>query len=130
MTRSNYFWMEQSIEFANLCNPNYLKICAIATDNQNNLICYAYSNEKSMSWSKTLINKIKSRKKLNKLFLTINSLDFDNDFELNKLLETVHIDEIYIGVPDYNIVSYNSNDPILNNAKIKRYPDELQKKIL
>jgi len=49
---------------------------------------------------------------------------------LIELLNEVHINEIYVGVPDPALSCYFVDDPIITLNNVYRYPDELQRKIL
>jgi hypothetical protein len=51
-------------------------------------------------------------------------------FDLIELLNEVHINKIYVGLPDPTLVCYLNDDPIITFNTVYRYPDELQRKIL
>ena len=47
------------------------------------------------------------------LYLTINTMNTNREFELNMLLRKINIHKIYLGVPDPNLDCYLDNDPFL-----------------
>ena len=122
MDNEKLYWMKYSIDVANSTTDAHLHVGAVLVTEDNKLICSAYAGEYSdLSWSATLVSKI-NELNVNKayyLFLTVN-----------KLMEKIAIEEIYIGVPDPNLSYYLSNDPISTFQNIYRYSDCLQSEIL
>lgn len=119
------YWMNHTINLANNLNTNDLKVTAALVDN-NELVC---DTGKEVFNPSKILNTLKEKniKKIDYLFITINK--YAKNFELNKILDKIKINKIYIGLPDPTIHSYLKNDPILNNDNIYRYPDNFKKKI-
>ena len=133
MDNGKLYWMNYSINIANGSEDKNLRVGAVLVTEDNKLICSAYTDECSgLSWYEILLSKIKELSVNNAyyLFLTVNTLFSKTEFELNKLMRKIAIEEIYIGVPDPNLSDYLSNDPIGTFRKIYRYPDNLQRMIL
>ena len=133
MDNEKLYWMNYSINIANCSKDNNLRVGAILVTEDNKLVCSAYTGECSgLSWNETLLSKIKELNLNNAyyLFLTVNTLFSESEFDLNKLMKKIAIEEIYIGIPDPNLSDYLSNDPIGTFKNIYRYPDNLQRMIL
>ena len=133
MDNGKLYWMNYSINIANGSEDKNLRVGAVLATEDNKLICSAYTDECSgLSWYEILLSKIKELSVNNAyyLFLTVNTLFSETEFDLNKLMRKIAIEEIYIGVPDPNLSDYLSNDPIGTFRKIYRYPDNLQRMIL
>lgn len=133
MNNEKLYWMNYSINIANSSKDNNLRVGAILVTEDNKLVCSAYTDECSgLSWDEILLSKIKDLNLNNAyyLFLTVNTLFSESEFDLNKLMKKIAIKEIYIGVPAPNLSDYLSNDPIGTFKNIYRYPDNLQRMIL
>lgn len=133
MNKEKLYWMNYSIEIANNTKNENLHVGAVLVTEDNKLICSAYAGEYSnLSWCTILMSKIKKCNVDNAqfLFLTINTLFSNSEFELNILMKKINIKEIYLGVPDPNLSCYLLNDPISTFKNIYRYPDNLQREIL
>lgn len=133
MDNEKLYWMNYSINIANSSKDNTLRVGAILVTEDNKLVCSAYTDECSgLSWDEILLSKMKELNVNNAyyLFLTVNTLFSESEFDLNKLMKKIVIEEIYIGVPDPNLSDYLSNDPIGTFKNIYRYPDNLQRMIL
>ena len=133
MDNGKLYWMNYSINIANGSEDKNLRVGAVLVTEDNKLICSAYTDECfGLSWYEILLSKIKELSVNNAyyLFLTVNTLFSETEFDLNKLMRKIAIEEIYIGVPDPNLSDYLSNDPIGTFRKIYRYPDNLQRMIL
>lgn len=133
MDTGKLYWMNYSINIANGSEDKNLRVGAVLVTEDNKLICSAYTDECfGLSWYEILLSKIKELSVNNAyyLFLTVNTLFSETEFDLNKLMRKIAIEEIYIGVPDPNLSDYLSNDPIGTFRKIYRYPDNLQRMIL
>ena len=133
MDNGKLYWMNYSINIANGSKDNNLRVGAVLVTEDNKLVCSAYTDECSgLSWYEILLSKIKKLNVNNAyyLFLTVNTLFSESEFDLNKLMEKIAIEEIYIGVPNPNLADYLSNDPIGTFRNIYRYPDNLQRMIL
>ena len=133
MDKKKLYWMNYSIEIANSTKDTYLHVGAVLITRDNKLISSAYTNEYAdLSWSTVLLSKIRERNinKAHCLFLTINTLLSDSEFDLNKLIKEININEIYLGISDPNLSYYLPNDPINAFKNVYRYPDNLQRKIL
>lgn len=133
MDKEKLYWMRYSIDIAERTTDDCLKVGAILVTIDNELICSAYTGEYSgLSWCDVLIEKTRQYnvENANHLFLTVNTLFSNSKFHLNVLMKELSVKEIYLGVPDPNLSSYLSNDPVNIFEKIYRYPDTLQREIL
>lgn len=65
-----------------------------------------------------------------KMFLTVNTVDQSMKFDLNRILEQFRVNNLYIGLPDPMVTRYLANDPFLNIENIIRFPISLQRDIL
>lgn len=125
----NLHWMNYSIENASYCNSSELYVGAVLVSEKGELIA---SSNNSNSWPTTLLEELKKKniKEADSLYLTINTLKNDTEFDINCLLEQIKIQNIYLGLPDHKLTSYLPNDPIVNMNNIYRYPEYLQERIL
>lgn len=133
MDNEKLYWMNYSIEISNRHDSSKLHVGAVLISNQNELICSAFTDEKSnSSWCTMLLSKIRKYKvnKAQSLFLTINTLSSESKFDLNDLLKEININEIYLGLSDPGLTGYIQDDPIITFEHIYRYPDNLKRKIL
>lgn len=133
MDNGKLYWMNYSINIANSSKDNNLRVGAVLVTEDKKLVCSAYTDECSgLSWYEILLSKTNDLN-VNKayyLFLTVNTLFSESEFDLNKLMERIAIEEIYIGIPDPNLSDYLSNDPVGTFKNVYRYPDNLQRLIL
>lgn len=133
MDNGKLYWMNYSINIANSSKDNNLRVGAVLVTEDKKLVCSAYTDECSgLSWYEILLSKTNNLN-VNKayyLFLTVNTLFSESEFDLNKLMERIAIEEIYIGIPDPNLSDYLSNDPVGTSENVYRYPDNLQRLIL
>lgn len=133
MDNGKLYWMNYSINIANNSKDNNLRVGAVLVTEDKKLVCSAYTDECSgLSWYEILLSKTNNLN-VNKayyLFLTVNTLFSESEFDLNKLMERIAIEEIYIGIPDPNLSDYLSNDPVGTFENVYRYPDNLQRLIL
>lgn len=133
MENEKLYWMNYSINIANGSKDNNLRVGAVLVTEDNKLICSAYTDECSgLSWYEILLSKINKLNvnKANYLFLTVNTLFSESEFDLNKLMEKIAIEEIYIGIPDPKLSDYLTNDPVSTFKNVYHYPDNLQRLIL
>lgn len=125
--------MNYSINIANGSKDNNLRVGAVLVTEDNKLVCSAYTDEYSgLSWYEILLSKINKLNvnKANYLFLTVNTLFSESEFDLNKLMERIAIEEIYIGIPDPKLSDYLTNDPVSTFKNVYHYPDNFQRLIL
>ena len=129
MTNNNYRWMKYTIKIANDINTKSLRVAAVLI-NRNKIVATSYSNQ-NISWAEDLLIKLQNKKikKVEKLYLTINTLRNNQDFDLNILLDQIEIKKIFLGLPDPQLDVYLKNDPILKNKNIYRFPEEFQEEI-
>ena len=127
----NLYWMNYSISIANDVDGSHLRVGAILISNKNELI-FATSGSSKLSWCQELLTKVQecNINEAQSLYLTINTMNTNREFELNMLLRKINIHKIYLGVPDPNLDCYLDNDPFLVFECIYRYPENLQKEIL
>ena len=133
MENEKLYWMNYSINIANGSKDNNLRVGAVLVAEDNKLVCSAYTDEcSSLSWYEILLSKINKLNvnKANYLFLTVNTLFSESEFDLNKLMERIAIEEIYIGIPDPKLSDYLTNDPVSTFKNVYHYPDNFQRLIL
>lgn len=132
MNYDNY--MNMSLVLAEKSSVGSLKVGAVLVSNDDKIICSSWNGEKeNCSWNAILASKIKSLGIDNASILCVTISTYDKTlkrFGLEDIQDLVQIDTIFIGLPDPAMTSYIENDPMLNYDIIKRYPDELQQKIL
>ena len=130
MTNNNYYWMKYAIKIADKIDSELIRVSALVVNNDQ-LIEYSSTNNIDCAWADNLIIKLKNKKitKIENLYLTINTLNDKEEFDLNKLLNTIEVENIFIGLPDPKLNCYLDNDPVLNNKNIFRFNDELQENI-
>ena len=125
------YWMKYTVKIASETNISKLKIGAVLVSNTNGKYYDSFSNNYNLNWVDVLLFKIKDIKDEEyDLYVTINSMSNNNEFDLNNILKIIKIKNIYVGVPDPNLTTYLSKDPVIFNNNIYRYPDELQKIII
>lgn len=133
MENEKLYWMNYSINIANGSKDNNLRVGAVLVTEDNKLVCSAYTDECfGLSWYEILLSKINKLNvnKANYLFLTVNTLFSESEFDLNKLMERIAIEEIYIGIPDPKLSDYLTNDPVSTFKNVYHYPDNFQRLIL
>ncbi len=133
MNQNSVYWMNYSITIAQQADPSLLRVGSVLVSKDDKLICSAYTGEKyDMIWCPLLLNKIRKLKiyEAQSIYITINTLSQPYAFDLVVLLEEIHINDIYIGLPDPALSSYIEEDPDTTHKSIYRYPDNLQHKIL
>ena len=131
MTNNNYHWMEYAVKIVDTIDKEKIKAAAVVVNN-NKLVEYSTTdNERNISWANDLIIKLNDHniKKIENLYLTINTLNDKNEFDLNVLLDKFEIKKIYIGLPDPRLDVYLDYDPVLSNNNIFRFTEELQETI-
>lgn len=125
------YWMNYTIYLADKVKTSKLKIGAVLV---SNIVCKYYdsfSSDNTLNWAEVLLRKIKNVKETNyTLYVTINSMKDDGEFDIEKIIETINLKKIYIGLPDPQLTKYIKKDPIILNNNVYRYSDEFQKIIL
>ena len=123
--------MQETVDFQGEINDSYLHVGAcVRLDDGKKIVCHANGENKS-AWALSL------KKRLIKLgvthasaiYLSINTFN-KNGFDLNKLLEIIKVDSIYVGLPDPELSFYSADDPVVRLKNVFRYPDSLQKVVL
>ncbi|MEM6812663.1 MAG: methyltransferase domain-containing protein [Pseudomonadota bacterium] len=133
MDLNNINWMNYSIDVSKETPQSHLHVGAVVVSDDNQLLYSSCGEEdNNESWFSIIINKAIKRKifKAQSVYLTINTWSEVRSFDLIKLLKVVHINEIYIGLPDPTLVSYFDNDPVITRNHVYRYPDQLKRQIL
>lgn len=126
-------WMDLSINLSKNNKSTKLKVGSVLVSSNNELICSAFTGENgNKSWSEVLTQKMLSRKCSStcSLYTTVNSLNYEGEFELSQLLNRINIKEIYIGLPDPSMSDYLELDPVLTQSNIYRYPDSKLRSLL
>jgi SAM-dependent methyltransferase len=133
MNANNMHWMNYSINISKGISQTDLQVGAVLVSEYNKLVCSNYTGEEcKVFWCSALLNKIRKLKIFNvqSVYITVNTLSATSSFDLSELLNEVHINEIYVGLPDPALTSYLADDPIITYNCVFRYPDELQREIL
>lgn len=133
MNANSIYWMKYTIDIANEAPQTDLRVGVVLVSENNELICSARTGEKcNASWCSVLLSKVRKLKisKAQGIYMTINTLSVAYSFDLIELLNEIHINEIYVGIPDPALSCYLIDDPTITLNHVYRYPDELQRKIL
>ena len=132
LNSDNLYWMNYSIQNANYCNNSNLYVGAVLVSKEGNLICSFNNPNLKQSWATILLDELKKKniKEVDSLYLTINTLTNDSEFDINTLLNKIKLNNIYLGLPDPRLISYLPNDPIVDGNNVYRYPEYLQNEIL
>ena len=82
----NLYWMNYSISIANDVDGSHLRVGAILISNKNELIL-ATSGSSKLSWCQELLAKVQEYNinEAQSLYLTINTMNTNREFELNML---------------------------------------------
>lgn len=127
-------YMNLSLAVAAKSSVGDLKVGAVLVSDDNRVICSSCNGEiANLSWNTILALKIKSLGLTHaaSLYVTISTYDKAlKRFGLEDIVSLMQIDIIFVGLPDPSMTTYIEDDPVLNLDIIKRYPDELQRKIL
>ena len=133
MSQNSVKWMNYSITIAQQADSSLLRTGSVLVSKDNKLICSAYTGEEyGLTWYPILLNKLRKFKisGAQSIYITINTLSQAHTFDLVALLTKIHINEIYIGLPDPTLSSYLDDDLVITHNSVYRYPDKLQHKIL
>ena len=125
-------WMKYSIDISKRGSPLQLRVGAVLISELNELICSSYTGETDKSsWLSILLRKIRRSNvtKAQCLYVTINTLS-EGVFDLVELLKEIHINEVFIGLPDPAVTCYLDDDLAIKSDFVYRYPDELQCEII
>lgn len=127
-------YMDLSLAVAEKSVREGMKVGAVLVADDNRVLCVSWNKELEKSfWAVMLAAKINSLHVTHAaaLYVTINTYDEKlKKFDLEKIINQIQIDAIFIGLPDPALTTYIENDPVLNLDIIKRYPDEVQRKML
>ena len=131
MEYDNNYWMQYAVELANKINAKSIRVSAVLVTNNKLVATSCYPNDMNLSWAMDFVIKLNNENidKVENLYLTINTLNDKQDFDLNILLNKIKVNNIFLGLPDPMLNEYLNNDPILNNKNIFRFTDELQEEI-
>lgn len=133
MSPNSTYWMNYAIRVAQRAPYPGRRVGVVLVSEHNELICYAFEGEAGgASWYRTLRSRIQelATPSSHSAYLTINTLSADCSFELGELLKEVHIDRVYVGLPDPALTSYLDDDPVTARGHVHRFPDDLQRQIL
>lgn len=133
MGKNSIDWMNYSITIAQQADPSLLRVGGLLVSKDNELICSAYTGEEhNLTWCSLLLAKMQKLKIsiADSIYVTINTLSPSYTVDLIALLEEIHVNEIYIGLPDPMLSCYLDDDPAIKHESVHRYPDELQYRIL
>ncbi|GJF34079.1 hypothetical protein KNE206_67790 [Kitasatospora sp. NE20-6] len=126
-------WMQHVIDVAQRGPQSGLRVGVALVSENNELICSAFEGEEGgTSWYRALRGKMQElgTSSAHSVFLTVNTLSADRSFELAELLKEVHVDRVYIGLPDPALTTYFDDDPVTARGRVDRFPDDLQREIL
>ena len=129
MSQNSVKWMNYSITIAQQADSSLLRTGSVLVSKDNKLICSAYTGEEyGLTWYPILLNKLRKFKisGAQSIYITINTLSQAHTFDLVALLTKIHINEIYIGLPDPTLSSYLDDDLVITHNSVYRYPDKLQ----
>lgn len=133
MNAKNMYWMNYSINISKEAYYSSLHVGVVLVSENNELVCSAFTGENcNSSWCSVLLSKIRKLKlfSVQSIYITINTLSRTHMFDLLELLTEVHVNEIYVGLPDPALTCYIDEDPIVTHTRVYRYPDELQREII
>lgn len=133
MNAKSVYWMNYSINISKKVSHSILHVGVVLVSENNELVCSAFTGENcNVSWCSVLLSKIRKLKisSAQSIYIMINTLSRTHMFDLLELLTEVHVNEIYVGLPDPALTCYMDNDPIIIHTHVYRYPDELQREIL
>ena len=108
------YWQDYSIKLAKKDRGAGLRIGAILVSKQNEIVCTSHSDlEKNLKWDSLLIKKIKALgiKSASKLFVTINTMDDNDNFSINRISNIIPITDIFFGLQDPMLQKYCKSDP-------------------
>ncbi|MGW2477002.1 methyltransferase domain-containing protein [Streptomyces sp. NPDC001665] len=126
-------WMHYAINIAQGAPYPGRRVGVSLASEHGSLICSAFEGEAhGAAWSHILRHKVRELgvSSAHSAYLTINTQSDAGTFELAGLLNSVRIDNVYIGLPDPGLTSYLSGDPVTDRGHVLRFPDELQRQIL
>lgn len=126
-------WMNHSIKQAALGSSDQLRVGLVLTSDNQELIASAFSGEQNGSaWISVIKRKLKGLNslKIGNAYCTINTRSSSQLFDLEDLLRTLPVRNLYLGLPDPELSSYVSSDPVMTHSRVYRYPDSLQRTIL
>lgn len=126
------YWMKRAVEVSKDSKSNFcVGVIVLACD--GSLVCEACPSSSSKStWVNEVLRDVSSLglAGVEKMFLTVNTVDQSMEFDLNRILEQFRVNNLYIGLPDPTVTRYLANDPFLNIENIIRFPISLQRDIL
>lgn len=62
--------------------------------------------------------------------MTVNTIDEDNNFSINRIAQIIPLKEIYFGLPDPTLSTYCDHDPFLSSHSVHQYGETQQIAIL
>lgn len=133
MNAKSVYWMKYSINISKETCQSNLHVGIVLVSENNELLCSAFAGEKcNDSWCSIILSKVQKLKisSAQSIYVMINTLSRTHMFDLLELLAEVHVNEIYVGLPDPALTYYMDDDPIITHNRVYRYPDELQREIL
>ncbi len=133
MSPNSTRWMKHVIGVAQRAPQSGLRVGVALVSESNELICSVFEGEvPGASWYRTLRGRMQElgTSSAQSVYLTVNTLSADRSFELAELLKEVHVDRVYIGLPDPALTSYLDDDPVTARGHVHRFPDDLQREIL
>lgn len=133
MSLSGRQWMEYSIDVSMKSPQSVLRVGAVLVSEKDELICSAFSGEgEDVSWLPILLRKVRALKTASaqSFYITINTLSDEHLFDLNRFLDEVRVNKVYVGLPDPSLTYYCDRDPVITFGNVSRYSDDLQWEIL
>lgn len=126
------YWMQFSVEITKGSTLSGLQVGVVLVSAQGNLLCSAFAGEENNAlWLSVLLKKICKLKisSVESLYITVNTLS-DHSFDLNVVFEYIHVNNLYVGLPDPTLSCYCDTDPVLTLNNVFRYHDRFQREIL
>lgn len=125
------YWMRHSIKLSKSADSKHLKVGAVLVLSETNEMIASSSNTRT-SWVDDVLQSVDDLDALDAehfdLYVTINTI-LGVEFEINRVLKRVSLDNIYVGLPDPQLTGYYDEDPVLRLDNVYRYPYDLQMEI-
>ncbi len=102
MEYDNNYWMQYAVKLADKINTKSIRVSAVLVTNNKLIATSCYPNDMNLSWAMDLVIKLNNENidKVENLYLTINTLNDKQDFDLNILLNKIKVKNIFLGLPD------------------------------
>lgn len=122
------YWMKRAVEVSKDRKDSKSNFCVgvIVLACDGSLVCEACPRSSSKStWVNEVLRDVSSLglAGVEKMFLTVNTVDQSMKFDLSRILEQFRINNLYIGLSDPMVTRYLANDPFLDSYQsIRKSP--------